>query len=275
MSYKLVVTDMDGTFLNSNHEISDENLKIVKELNNRGILFSIATGRLDTMIKVYLKQIGNVNPVISCNGALVRNVAMGKFYYSEPIKREDYIKVIDICKANNIIFDVYGEYAIYSETKEGRIKYFLDYNEKLNEEDRVELRVVDNIYNALDKEEKIYKVLISNQDPKKLEAIKEEINKINGVDAYRSASFLLDVMACGVTKGRAVENLAEILEIKREEIIAIGDNHNDLSMLEYAGFSIAMGNAEECVKNIADLITASNDEDGVAKALKKIFNIEY
>ncbi|HEY8804420.1 MAG TPA: HAD hydrolase family protein, partial [Clostridium sp.] len=68
MSYKLVVTDMDGTFLNNKDEISDENLKIVKELNARGILFSIATGRLDTMIKAYLRQIGNNNPVIYCNG---------------------------------------------------------------------------------------------------------------------------------------------------------------------------------------------------------------
>jgi hydroxymethylpyrimidine pyrophosphatase-like HAD family hydrolase len=80
-------------------------------------------------------------------------------------------------------------------------------------------------------------------------------------------------MSEGVTKGNALKDLAEILKIKREEIIAIGDNHNDISMLEYAGYAIAVGNAEQVVKDIADLVTVSNDEDGVAKALRYVLEI--
>ena len=75
------------------------------------------------------------------------------------------------------------------------------------------------------------------------------------------------------TKGNALKKLAEILGIKREEVIALGDNYNDLSMLTYAGVGIAMGNAEDCVKEAADFITDTNDEDGVAKALNKILNM--
>ncbi|MGV8980165.1 Cof-type HAD-IIB family hydrolase [Clostridium sp.] len=271
MSYKLVVTDMDGTFLNSKDEISEENIKIVKELNKRGILFSIATGRLDTMIKPYLKQIGNNNPVISCNGALVRNVSKGEFYHAQIMETEGFTKVIDICKANNLIFSVYCEYTVYSESTEGRIKYFIERNEILSEEDKVAIKIVNNIYTDID--EKIFKILVSNEDSGVLERVREQIDKISGIEAIKSSSSLLDVMATGVTKGNALKNLAEILKIKREEIIAIGDNHNDISMLKYAGYSIAVGNAEQAVKDIADLVTVSNDEDGVAKALREVLNI--
>lgn len=271
MSYKLVVTDMDGTFLNSKDEISDENLKIVKQLYERGILFSIATGKLDTMIKPYLRQIGNNNPVISCNGALVRNVSKGEFYHAQIIERADFTRVVDICKAYNLIFSVYCEYTVYSERLEGRVKYFAQRNESLCEEEKIAIKIVDNIYTDLD--EKVFKVLVTNDNSQLLEQVKSEINKIPGIESYKSSSHLLDIMASGVTKGNALKDLAEILKIKREEIIAIGDNHNDISMLEYAGYAIAVGNAEQAVKDIADLVTESNDEDGVAKALRKVLNI--
>ena len=91
----------------------------MEQLNERGILFSITTGRLDTMIKPYLRQIGNNNPVISCNGALVRNISKGEFYHAQTIKKEDFTKVIDICKVNNLIFAMYCEYTVFSESIEG------------------------------------------------------------------------------------------------------------------------------------------------------------
>jgi Cof subfamily protein (haloacid dehalogenase superfamily) len=271
MCYKLVVTDMDGTFLNSKDEISVENLKIVKELNERGILFSIATGRLDTMIKPYLKQIGNNNPVISCNGALVRNVIKGEFYHSQIINKEKFTKIVDICKTNNLTFAVYCEYTVFSESIEGRIKYFQKRNESLCEDDKVAIKIVDNIYTDID--ERVFKVLVSNDNSEVLERVKGEINKIPGIEAVKSSANLLDIMTEGVTKGNALKDLAEILKIKREEIIAIGDNHNDISMLEYAGYAIAVGNAEQVVKDIADLVTVTNDEDGVAKALRYVLKI--
>jgi Cof subfamily protein (haloacid dehalogenase superfamily) len=271
MSFKLVVTDMDGTFLNSKEEISEENLKIVKALNERGILFSIATGRLDTMIKPYLRQIGNNNPIISCNGALVRNINKGEFYHAQIIKGAEFRKVIDICKANNLVFSVYCEYTVYSESIEGRIKHYVKRNESLAEDDKVDIKIVGNIYTDID--EKILKILVSNDNPDVLEHIEGELNKIPGIEAYKSSSNLLDIMAEGVTKGNALKDLAEILKIKREEIIAIGDNHNDISMLEFAGYAIAVGNAEQAVKDIADLVTTSNDDDGVATGLKEVLSI--
>lgn len=272
MSYKLVVTDMDGTFLNSNHKICDENLKVVEALRKKGILFSVATGRLDTMVKAYLREIGNDTPVISCNGALVRNLSKREYYHADVIKKEAYLKVIEICKAYNAIFHVYSEYVIYSESREGRVKFLLEYNETLCDEDKMDIRIVENIYEDLGENEEVFKILVVDDNLEVLEKIKKELNEIEGIDAYKSASNLLDVMKDGVTKGNALRELAEILGIKREEIIAIGDNHNDLSMLEYAGFAIAMGNAEQCVKDIANLITDSNDENGVAKALNWVLD---
>lgn len=274
MSYKLIATDMDGTLLNSKNEISPENLKIIETLRENGIIFSVATGRLDTMVKAYLRQMHSDSPVISCNGALVRNLASGQTYCESTIDTPDYTKVFNICYKYKLPFNVYGSYAMFSETENERIKLWREYNKTFCEEDRLEMHIVKNIYDEFNSKDKVFKVLIEHQDLDFLRKIEEEINEIPGITAYKSSTHLLDVMKKDVSKGNALKKLAEILGIKREEVIALGDNVNDLSMLSYAGVGIAMGNAEDCVKEVADFVTDSNDNDGVAKALKKILNIK-
>lgn len=270
MSYKLIATDMDGTLLNSKNEISHENLKIIENLREKGIIFSVATGRLDTMVKAYLRQMHSDNPVISCNGALVRNLASGKTYYEADIDTVDYTKVFDICNKYNLPFNVYGSFAMFSETENTRIKMWKKYNKTLCQEDMLDMHIVKNIYDEFNSKDKVFKVLIEHQDLDFLKKIEDEINEIPGITAYKSATHLLDVMKKDVSKGNALKKLADILGIKKEEVIAIGDNVNDLSMISYAGVGIAMGNAEDCVKEAADFITDTNDNDGVAKALRKI-----
>lgn len=88
-------------------------------------------------------------------------------------------------------------------------------------------------------------------------------------EAHKSLSNMLDVMNKGVTKGNAIKNLAQSLGVKQEEIIAIGDNENDISMIKYAGLGVAMGNAEEKVKEVSNFITDTNDNHGVAKVIQQ------
>jgi len=273
MKYKLVVTDMDGTFLNSKNEISVANLKVVEALKSKGIIFVIATGRIDYMIKTYLRQIRNSNPIIGCNGALVRNLQTGEIFREDIMDKAVYKKVIDICKYFKVPYRIDGEKFVYSETLEGRINFIIDYNKILSDKDKIPYKISPNIITDMDPEEKVFKILVTDEDFTHLQKVEVEINKVAGVVAYKSAHNLLDVMKTGVTKGRALRSLAEILFIKPEEIITIGDNYNDLSMLEYSGFPIAMGNSVEAVKNISKFVTTSNDEDGVAKALIEILDI--
>lgn len=271
MKYKLVVTDMDGTLLNSEKKISEVNLKTIKSLKNKGVKFVIATGRLDTMIKAYLKQIENDSPVICCNGALIRNSLKNEFYYANDIDNENCLKVSEICNKYGVPFLLYCEETVYSNSVNFKIKSLYDYNSKVSDEDKVKIRITSDIFNEVNGKERIFKMLVIIDDNKLFEQVKNEINNIEGLVAYKSDVNFLDVMHSGVDKGDALNKLAQIMNISREEIIAIGDNHNDVGMLKNAGYSIAMENGEKVAKDAADYITCTNDEDGVAKALNTLF----
>jgi len=268
MKYKLVVTDMDGTLLNSEKKISEGNLKTIKTLKSRGVKFVIATGRLDTMIKSYLKQIENDTPVICCNGALIRNSLKNEFYYANDIDNESCLKVSEICNKYSVPFILYCEETVYSNSVNFKIKSLYDYNSKVSDEYKVKIRITSDIFNEVNGKERIFKILVIIDDNKLFEQVKNEINSLEGLVAYKSDVNFLDVMHSGVDKGDALNKLAQIMNISREEIIAIGDNHNDVGMLKNAGYSIAMENGEKVAKDAADYITCSNDEDGVAKALR-------
>ena len=99
--------------------------------------------------------------------------------------------------------------------------------------------------------------------------IKDEINKLNSVDCFESGDHSLEINYKDVSKGNAIKSLLDKYKIKEEELVCIGDNENDISMIKLAGLGIAMGNAISEVKNIADYITDTNKRDGVAKAIEK------
>jgi len=113
-----------------------------------------------------------------------------------------------------------------------------------------------------------------HDDSERILAAKKELRQFEDLEVVSSFKDNFEVMCKGVSKGRGVEVLANMYGFKREEVICIGDNENDLSMIRYAGLGIAMGNAEEEVKSEADFITRSNDEDGVAYAIDK-FILSY
>ena len=115
MSYKLFVADMDGTLLNDNKELADRDIQTIKKLQDIGIKFAVATGRHDSMIKSYLKHLDLHVPVISCNGAIVREPFSDQIFLSEPLPREQSLQVVDLCKQSNIGFHVYGHESIFGE----------------------------------------------------------------------------------------------------------------------------------------------------------------
>ncbi len=271
MKYKLFVTDMDGTLLNSKSELSEENKRALLSLHERGIHLAIATGRIFTTAKVYAKHLGIVTPIICSNGAIAKNLENGKTIYSNPMDKETCMKVVDICKENNIDFYFYSEDTIFCEHMTDRLLYFSEWGKTLDEEDRIKLEIVNDSKKIIEKET-IYKFGIQDDDIDLLNKVGEIINNSLEVSTFKSWSNLLDIMNKGVSKANAVDSLAKSLGIKREEVVTIGDNENDMSMIEYAGVGIAMGNAIDMVKEVADYITDTNDNNGVAKAIDKFFD---
>jgi Cof subfamily protein (haloacid dehalogenase superfamily) len=269
MSYKLFVADMDGTLLNDNKELSGKDIQAIKKLQDFGIRFAVATGRHDSMIKSYLKHLDLHVPVISCNGAIVREPFGDQIFLAEALPKEQSLHVIDICRKCNASFHIYGHESIFGEKLSHKMLYYHNLNKTLPSDERTKLVVVPDCKDiVLNGSEALYKFLIISDRRKDLLDIIDEITKIEGLTVCQSMPLLCDVMKEGVSKAYALQKLSESLGIKRKEIAAIGDQYNDIDLIEYAGLGIAVANAEDALKEKADIVTTStNNGDAVSEAI--------
>jgi hypothetical protein len=270
MSYKLFVADMDGTLLNDNKELSDKDIQTIKKLQDAGIKFAVATGRHDSMIKSYLKHLDLHVPVISCNGAIVREPFSDQVFLSQALPKEQSLNVIDICKESNAGFHIYGHESIFGEKLNYKMLYYHNLNKTLPSDEQTKLVVVSDCKDiVINEPEPLYKFLILTDESRDLLDIIEHLSELDGLNVTRSMPMLCDVMKEGITKAYALQRLSQSLGIKREEIAAIGDQHNDIDLIEYAGLGIAVANAEDALKEKADVVTiANNNQDAVSEAIE-------
>ena len=272
MNYKLFVADMDGTLLDDDKRLSDKNIQAIKKLKDYGIKIAVATGRHDSMIKCYLKHLDLQVPVISCNGAIVREPFSGRLFLSEALPKAQSLEVIDICKESHADFHIYGHDRIFSEKLSHKMRYYHELNNTLPPEERTILATVpdckDIIVNGW---EPLYKFIVISEENNASPSILDRISEIKGLTACQSMPTFCDVMREGISKAYALQKLSESLGIKRNEIVAIGDQLNDIELIEYAGLGIAVANAEDALKSKADVVTmANNNEDAVAEAIENI-----
>lgn len=270
MIYKLFVADMDGTLLNDNKEISEKDIQTIKKLQGSGIKFAVATGRHDSMIKSYLKHLDLRVPVISCNGAMVREPFSDQVFLAQALPKEQCLQVIDTCKQWGAIFHIYGHETIYGESLSHKMLYYHNLNKRLPADEQIKLLVVPDCRDIVNKgPEPLYKFLILADESRRLSSVIEQLSRLDGLNVTWSGPMLCDVMKNGITKAYALQRLAEGLGIKREEIAAIGDQHNDIDLIEYAGLGIAVANAEDALRVKADAeTTATNNEHAVSEAIE-------
>ena len=148
-------------------------------------------------------------------------------------------------------------------------QYYPSFPDSLREQG-IEVRVLENVLDVI-KEEKpsIYKFVFIEDDVVKLSNFRKEISSLQGINVSSSWHNNLEIMNEGVSKGSSLEYLGSKLNIDKSQIVAIGDNENDISMLKIAGLAVAMKNGEDSIKEYSHIITDTNDEDGVAKAIEK------
>ena len=267
---------MDGTLLNDDKKLSKKNIEAVKRLKDAGVLFVIATGRHDSMIKSYLDELHIQMPVISCNGALVREPFHDKIYSATPMEREKVLKIAEICHSRDTDYHIYCHDMIYGESLTGKIKYYYDLNQSLPEREQTQFFIDKDYRNfIMDTQEELLKVLVLSDHPEELSEIKEEITAATGLTPFFSDKNLLDTMKNGITKAKALGELISKLGISVEETAAIGDHFNDLDMIRFAGTGVAMANAVQDVKEASTFVTeATNNESGVAEAVERLLEMK-
>lgn len=272
--YKLVAIDCDNTLLDSKGFIPKENKKTIKYLQEKGVQFVIATGRNDILVADYIEELGIKAPVIGCNGASIRDLKTNQLYKFDPISHDALKSIFKYCTENKIDCKAFSMEKCYENTPESLKEMFPDiiksYAKKLLYS--LDFKYIKDLNTIIGTDE-IIKVVIVDNDYDFVVKTREALNKIPDIDAFLSARDCIDIEYKNVSKGQGLKHYAELINIAQEDIVAIGDNENDISMIQYAGFGVAMENGEEKLKEIADYITCTNNEAGVSKALIKIFEL--
>lgn len=269
---KLIVCDLDGTLLNSKKLISSANLEAINAVRERGMFFTVCTGRIPEMMEAYHRLLGIEGPVITANGAVIVDTRDNSVPCRECVCGEEARRLMEFCAErgfDHVAATVGGCY--YSKGSE-RVKRFEQYNAIAQKDNmrQIPLFPFGPDYREIAGME-IYKLLVSGLSEARQRETEDYIGTLPHLGFTSSEPLLLDVGARGVDKGKGIRNLARIMGFTKEEICVFGDYHNDVPMFEAAGFSIAMGNSDSAVKERATVVTKTNDDDGVAAAIGKYF----
>lgn len=263
---KLIAIDLDDTLLNKEKQISKENKLAIKEAIDNNIEIVIATGRPYFRVKSILKELkldNEFSKVILLNGGYICNGINTLTIYEKRLNNDDIQKIVKIINNYHLCFNVYQKDEIYTSKLSDEIINLPVY-------DGINFKYISNdeILNM----EYAHKLIVA-EDKQNIFKYKEEIIKqLPNYTVVQSTPNFLEIAPYDINKGNAILKLANYLNIKQDEIMAIGDAENDLPMLNVARYKVVMENANSDIKNIASFITKSCNDDGVAIAIRKVIN---
>lgn len=265
--FKIVAVDLDGTVLNGKKEISSENIRAFRACKEKGILVIPVTGRpLSGLYREYIDALG-CRYSINTNGAVAVDLINKKVLIRESINNKIVEDILDVLEKFDCYYSLFYKGLGY--LNEEKYQYELSRFEKTPmyryiKETRRPVENQRKFMNNIDYCDNIY---VTARTTEIRDRICQEIGKFK--DIFFTCSDVDDVEIGGnCSKGKTLIELGNLLGVEKEEIIAIGDSGNDVAMLEMAGMGIAMGNASSVVKNSADFVTKSCEENGVAYAIK-------
>lgn len=284
---KLIASDLDGTLLNERGAVSEKNAAAIKKALEHGYHFVAATGRSWDAASKPLQAVGINCPIISLNGAALYD-ERGNLLESIEMKREVAEKVLSVCREGDMYLEFFTNRGIFSQSREYFLEVLVDImqsaNPNLTAEEireyahlRFQYEPVEFIDDyseifAMDDLE-IYKILGFSGDPDILSDVRQALEEETALTITSSGDINLEFNDPKAQKGIALQKLAERLDIPMQDVVAVGDNWNDVSMLKMAGLGVAMGNAADGIKEIADDVTTSNNEDGVARVIEEVFDM--
>lgn len=288
--YKLLAIDLDGTLLNSYGEISEENENAIKNAISKGTKVILASGRTNSAIDSFAYTIGANEYIISGNGAAVYDLHKQETIYSNYLSKEKVLDIIKICEENSMYYNVYTENIVITKTLNYNTLFYYSENKKKTPDKWTKIVVVSNMLEYIEnlKDENYLKVTVCDEDKSIFQRILAKLKEYQEVDVLEVSHmsrkvvksqgeiipleyYYTEITNKNVNKWSAINFLINKCDIKPEEVIAIGDSINDEEMLKNAGLGVAVENASPVLKEIADEITLSNDENGVANVIRKYF----
>ena len=259
---RLAALDLDGTLLNDEHVVTDRSCEALQKLSAQGVVVVLISGRMHRAILPISDQIGLENPIISYNGGMVKHPRTGEVIYHTPIQVADATALVEygdqkglhlnFCLNDQLFIKEYNQWSELYEKRTGVSATALGNLHELDGQEPTKMQILDT--------------------PEKIDLLLTECKTEFGERLYvtRTQVEYIEFMNPQVSKGRALQALADQLGIPNNRIVTFGDGYNDESMMEIAGFRVAMGNSVDQIKAIADYTTDTNQNDGVALAVEHL-----
>lgn len=275
MSIKLIVTDLDGTFMNSNHvTIPQENIEAFRRAHEMGVKVAVASGRTKILADNVVERLPFLDYLITSNGAVTYDMKTGKVVCSTLIDNIQSNEIFDILKDYNLIYEIYFKGDCYMDDKSYSMFTPEHVSPHIHDLLKDFIKPVPSLSDFIG-DEGIEKLNILSLTGEERIEIEEKVCKTGAVAFASSFPVIkgkngnLEMTGVNATKGFAVKGIADALGIGKENIMCFGDGENDCSMLSFADFSFAMANGTDLVKSTAKYVTDTNDNGGVAKAVEK------
>ncbi|GGA35217.1 Cof-type HAD-IIB family hydrolase [Paenibacillus physcomitrellae] len=246
MKYRLLALDMDGTLLTDNHQISPETTKWIHKALDAGVHVCLSTGRSYSEAAPFGEELGLDTPMITVNGSEIwRNPK--ELYHRELLGPELVEKMYQLSRTFNIWFWAYSVEGLFNE---------------------------ENWYEGVVEEKEWLKFGYNVHDEQLRHKVLMELQNIGGLEITNSAPWNFEVNPQGISKASGIRTVCELIGVEMSETIAVGDSLNDLAAIQAAAVGVAMGNAQLAVKENADYVTSSNNDDGIAEVIRKFIFAE-
>lgn len=263
MNEKILVLDIDGTLTNSQKQITEETKRGIKNILERGHKVILASGRPTPGMKRYaeeleLEKYGGY--LLSFNGGKIVNCHTGEIVFQKMIPPHVIPLLYKYAQKNDCgLITYYGDSIILGT----RMDEYIELESKINS---MKIRKVDDFIDFVDFE--VNKLLMTAPKEKAEVFVKELQDRFGDIlSIYRSEPFFIEIMPMNVDKAASLDRMLETIGCTKDDMICCGDGFNDMSMIQYAGVGVAMENAQPQVKEVADYITASNDNDGIVQVI--------
>jgi len=273
---KLIALDLDGTLLDSRKRLSSRNESVLKACIRRGIEIVPCTGRIWSAVPEFIRNLSGIRYAITTNGAMVQDIVENRILDERKLSSDLALEILELAKSFHTMYDAYIGGTAFGEAR------FLDHMDEfgvsaeLQKMVRETRRPVPDVIEEVRRQNRqVEKINYFFGNMAERQRAREALLKREDIIVSSSLPNNLEINALGATKGEAILRLAKHLEIQPEQTMGLGDGENDVTMMQMAGISVAMGNSLDILKAEADYVTDTNDEDGVAVAIEKlIFGIE-
>lgn len=270
MEIKMIGLDLDGTSLNDNGEFSERTRQAFKKAHEKGIHVVIATGRAEFSSPKNISEIEGLEYVITSNGARVLRLSDGCVVYKNFISPQKVREIIEVLKSQNARAEMFANGKAYISRSEYDGIVSGDILTRSKGYVMATRNPIDDIYaHMIDWEDHIENISVNYPNNEAKHECEKKLSELEGITVTSSFPLNNEIGGASTSKADALEYLLQSFGLHKDNLMVCGDSRNDIAMIEHAGLGIAMENADDCVKDVADITTLSNEEDGVAYAIEK------